>query len=301
MTAELPNRWLADLSLLTTACLWGINIPVVRFAAGAVDPFVFNAVRMGLSTLIMGALVWSETRYRAAASGRYDRRRFVAFALISGLIYPLLFMQAIRQTTAGNAALLLSSMPGWTALLSRVFLHERLSSLTWLGLSIAFCGTAAVVMGGHGIDLSSRYLAGNLWMLTAALCWATATVASGRLLQQISPLKLTFFSSLLTSPMQLALVSPRLPEQFPLLISGQVLAALLYSGIFSTGLAYVTWHYGVRQLGASHASVFQNVVTLVAVGGGWMFLGESLVSTQLAGGLLIVAGLLLIRYARDRT
>jgi drug/metabolite transporter (DMT)-like permease len=75
-------------------------------------------------------------------------------------------------------------------------------------------------------------------------------------------------------------------------------AALFYSGVFSTGIAYVTWHVGVRRLGGSHASVYQNVVTLVAVLGGWIGLGEPVLTSQLIGGLLMLVGLLLMRRSR---
>ena len=76
------------------------------------------------------------------------------------------------------------------------------------------------------------------------------------------------------------------------------MAAIIYSGIFSTGVAYATWHAGVRAVGGSHASVYQNVVTLVAVIGGWLVLKEQPMSAQIFGGLLTIVGLFLMRRGR---
>ena len=64
-------------------------------------------------------------------------------------------------------------------------------------------------------------------------------------------------------------------------------------------LAYASWHVGVRILGGSHAAVYQNVVTLVAVLGGWLFLHERPVVVQIVGGVLIVLGQVAMRCGRS--
>ena len=292
------QRLLADASLLITTILWGANIPVVKFASGHVEPLVFNATRVVLSTVVMGLLAAIESRFVKQPAERFNMRRFIVFALASGLFYPLMFMWGIDRTTAGNTALLLSSMPLWTAIISGFFLKERLPPLAWGAFGIAFVGTAIVVVAGGKVHFSSNNLIGNLLITAAAMLWASGTVISGPLLKQISPLRLAFFSSLLTTPIHLLIVSQKLPAALPKFAEPHVMWALIYSGIFSTGIAYATWHVGVRRLGGSHASIYQNVVTLVAVMGGWLALGEPVLTSQLCGGALMIAGLLLMRVRR---
>ena len=138
MKEERSGRWLADVSLLISACMWGINIPVVKFATTNIEPLVFNAVRMVFSALALGLLAWAETRWRPTDWKQVRWRRVFAFSLCSGLLYSLLFMLGIKNTTAANAALLMASMPMWTALLSMIFLKERLPQITWIGLGVTF-------------------------------------------------------------------------------------------------------------------------------------------------------------------
>lgn len=292
------ERLLADASLLITTIIWGANIPVVKFASGHVEPLVFNATRMVLSTLALGLLAAIEMRFVQQPDKRFTISRYVIFALVSGLFYPLTFMWGIERTTAGNTALLLSSMPLWTAIISAIFLHERLPRVTWIAFAIAFVGTAIVIVAGGKVHFSSDNLIGNLLITSAAMLWASGTVISGPLLKQISPLRLAFFSSLLTTPLHLMIVSNKLPAALPKFSESHVLWALIFSGIFSTGIAYATWHVGVRRLGGSHASIYQNVVTLVAVLGGWLALGEPLLTSQIFGGALMICGLLLMRVGR---
>ena len=72
------------------------------------------------------------------------------------------------------------------------------------------------------------------------------------------------------------------------------IVCILYSGVFSTGLAYAMWNLGVKQLGASHAAVFQNLVPLVALLCSWYFLDERVTPIQIFGGTMIIAGLFVV-------
>ncbi len=276
------------------------------------DGLAFNALRMVLSTLTLGLILWLElfvNRVNETArtpDQRQSTHRFavivlmqvVAFSLLSGLVYPLAFMHGIHRTTAGNTALLLASMPMWTALLSMIFLSERLVRLTWIGLVVTFIGTALIIQAKGSIDLSEVYLLGNLLILLGAMVWATATVVSTPILKFLSPLKLAFVSAFFTTPIHLVMNVETIAEQWYILRRIDVLGSLLFSGILSTGVAYATWHYGVRKLGGSHAAAYQNVVTMVAVIVSWLVLAEPVLPLQIVGGAIAIVGLFILRQGR---
>lgn len=299
------SHWQADGFLLATAVMWGINIPVVKEAITRLDPFLFNASRLVFSALALALLVWLEWRsgYRQMTTPPW--RKILIFAFMTGFVYQILFMLGITRTTAGNTALLLATMPVWTAILSFFCFHERLPRITWLGLMITLAGTTLVIVSGGKVSLKSDFLWGNFFMLLASMLWAAGTVYSRPLLREFSPLRLSLVANGLFMPLHLALAP--LWMQFPakeyepwqqVLFQPSILLAIIYSGAFSTGLAYATWNIGVRQLGGSHAAVYQNIVTLVAVLGGWIFLKEQLLAAQIAGGVIMLVGLYLMRQGR---
>lgn len=315
-------RWNpADSFLLLTALLWGINIPVVKFATQHMDAMTFNALRMILSTLTLGLCwrceVWWSRRHplptqvvgskasakpaeheRESEKPRFIGWRILGFAMLSGFLYPLAFMEGIDRTTAGNTALLLASMPMWTALLSRLVYAERLSRLTWIGLLVTFVGTLLIIQARGGVDLSREHLVGNCFMLAGAMTWASATVVSMPLLKWISPLQLAFLSALFTTPIHVGLHFRSIVDWLPRLGEPSLLSSVLYSGVLSTGIAYATWNIGVRKLGGSHAAVYQNLVTIVAVLISWCVLGEPVLVLQVVGGVVAIGGLVLIRRGR---
>jgi drug/metabolite transporter (DMT)-like permease len=246
--------------------MWGANILVFKSAITDFNPWVFNAVRLTFATGTLGILAWAETRYRPRANASekpVNWLRVLAFSFMSGFLYLVIFVKGIDLTTAGNTALILASMPMWTAILSFFFLRERLPQVTWIGLMVTFVGTAIVTTQGSGqVSLASKYFLGNIFMLIAAMTWATGTVMSRSILETISPLRLAFISSALTTPLHILLALSAMPFDESRLFEPTTMAAIIYSGVFSTGVAYATWHAGVRAVGGSHASVYQNVVTL---------------------------------------
>jgi len=292
----------ADGILLLTAVLWGTNILVFKSTIKEFDPWVFNAYRLMLATLALGILALIETivwPVKKVTDRPIPWPRVLLFSMLSGFFYLVIFVKGIELTTAGNSALILASMPMWTAILSFFVLSERLPRVTWGGLFITLVGTAIVTTQSSGeVSLSSKYFVGNLCMLAASMAWACSTVVSRPILLTMSPLRLAFLSSLLTTPIHVGMVFDQIPAAWDTAIQPKNLGAIIYSGVFSTGVAYAMWHAGVRAVGGSHASVYQNVVTLVAVIGGWIFLKEEPMVAQLFGGVLMIAGLLMMRRGR---
>ncbi len=299
------RHWIADLSLLATTIIWGINIVVFKYSIGVVDPVVFNAARLVFSALALGVCVAIERRWRRrpllpdmASARKVPWFRVAVFAVLTGILYIVLFVLGIARTTAGSTALLLASMPMWTAVLSRIFLAENLRRITWIGLATTFAGTAIVTLSGGKVDLGPEYLAGNLIMLSAAFCWAVATVMSSSIFRSITPLELAFITSLTTTPLHVIWSWQSLSDSWDELTRPAMLAAIVFSGALSTGVAYALWNTGVKILGGAHASVYQNIVTLIAVSGGWVLLGEPVLIGQVIGGLVMIAGVLVIRRGR---
>lgn len=300
------RRWFADLCLIVTTLIWGINILVFKYAIGFIEPVIFNATRLVFSSLALAICVWAESRWagtrifpRSTPQARINWWGVAWFSLLTGIFYMVLFLVGISRTTAGNTALLLASMPMWTVILSFFLLHERLPRITWYGLIITIGGAVAVTVSGGQVDMGSEFLLGNLFILAAALSWAIATVISRPLLKTMSPLQLTFIASLTTTPFHMLWIASRLPRYWDQIIEPWMLTAIIFSGAFSTGLAYALWNTGVKILGGSHASSFQNIVTLVAVGGGWWLLGEQAFAGQVLGGVTIIVGVLVMRRGRQ--
>jgi drug/metabolite transporter (DMT)-like permease len=89
---------------------------------------------------------WFEYRGGIRPTGQLSWLRVVAYALVVSVAYQLLFLLAVSSTTSANVALIMATVPMWTALAARFFLREILPPLAWVGLITAFAGTMIVTV-----------------------------------------------------------------------------------------------------------------------------------------------------------
>jgi drug/metabolite transporter (DMT)-like permease len=290
---------LPDLSLIGVALIWGVNIPLMKTGMDQSDRFWFNGIRLIISAFVLLCLGVREYRRGIRPATDLKRHHVVIYAVIVSVLYQFLFLLGISQTTSGNTALIISTIPVWTAVGATIFLNEKLRGLAWLGLSVAFAGTLIVTFQKDDIGLSREHLVGNLCILGAALSWAAGTIYSRPLLKKISPLQLSAWSASLGLPFHLLIAAPAILA-FPAYATNlSVWMALLYSGVFSTGLALAMWNFGVQYAGAAHAAIIQNLVPVVAMASAFLLRNESVTEPQMFGGGLIIGGLLIMRFGRN--
>lgn len=283
---------------LGVAIVWGVNVPVMKAALAGVDPTLFNFLRLSLSAAVLGAAVRIERRRLrgAAPRGPTPWLGVLGVGLLSGLIYQVLFLSGVDRTSAGHTALLIASSPLWTAVVARAVGQERYPAWTWVGLAIAFTGTAVVVL--TGARTAGATLAGNLLVLAASLAWALSTVWSRSLLGHVSPTRLAFLGTVVSLPGHAWLSHEHMDAVRTLGVATWI--AILYSGALSTGVAYVWWNHGVRRIGSARTAVYTNLVPVVALFSAWVGLGEVPQALQLAGGALVLVGVALSRARRGR-
>ncbi|MEO2028329.1 MAG: DMT family transporter [Fuerstiella sp.] len=288
-----------DAALVGVALIWGINIPIMKTGLDQLDPFVFNAIRLTISACVLGGFALREHRRGHRSKPGVSRTRILIYGIVVSGFYQLLFLLGIDRTTSGNTALIICTVPMWTALLARLFIGERLLRLAWCGLLVALSGTVIVALQKGDVTTGSEYLAGNLCILGAALVWSAATVGSRSMLKSISPLRLSATAAVIALPLHLLFAVGRYEQSMSALQSVDVWLIIVYAGVLSSGLALPMWNFGVRHAGAAHAAIIQNLIPLIAILAAWLARGESATTAQLFGGGLILGGLVIMRYGRQ--
>jgi drug/metabolite transporter (DMT)-like permease len=280
------------------AVIWGVNIPIMKNGLDMLDDFVFNAIRLTVSASVLALFAWAERRSRPAARGRVPWGQLLIYSLLVSAVYQLCFLMGVSRTTSGNTALIIATVPLWTALLARAFIGERLQWIAWVGLAAALAGTIVVALQKGDVAVSGQHLLGNLIVLCSAITWAASAVYGRPLLRHTSALQLSAAASLVALPVHILFASPFYAANLPALKSTELWLIILYSGVLSSGLALPMWNFGLRHAGAAHASVIQNLVPLFAIATAWMMRGEPVTAAQLIGGALILGGLVTMRLTR---
>lgn len=122
--------------------------PFIRFAQEEAPSIVIAAFRMTLASLLLLPF---------AAKNAYHEIQKIplrqkTLLVVSGFFLALHFaswISSLQYTTVASSVMLVSTTPLWVALLSPIFLRERLAPAAWVGLFIAIAGGILVGAGGQ--------------------------------------------------------------------------------------------------------------------------------------------------------
>lgn len=217
--------------------------------------------------------------------------RLLAMAGVGIFLYNLFFFEGLRRTSALNGSLIASANPAITALLSGVFARERTTGAQWAGIFVSFTGVVFVLSGGSlEALLALRFNPGDLLIVGSATCWAVYSILARRVLKEAGSVIITAFACLAGS----VLLSPLAFRETGAgwLDSPVFWACILYMAVFPSGIAYVWWNDGVREIGPARASVFINLVPVFVMILS-VFSGTLPQTGQVLGGALVLVGVYL--------
>ena len=289
------HRVPADLLLLATVVLWSFNFTVVKYAlTHGWEPLAYSSVRFALGAVIFSAFTFG--REGTLRVERADVRLIVGAAALGIWLNQLSFTYSVRLTTAATAALMFGTMPIFVALAAQALGLDRLHLRHWLATTVSFSGVALVALGSTG-GLSGD-LGGILLGLGAAFTWAVYSVAIGPLMQRYSPYRISAFTLLVGSvPLVLSALG-QLASQDWSSLGALAWGAFLYSLLFSLVLTNITWFTAIDRVGAARASLYVNLQPFLGAFFALVVLSEEMGALQVAGGLVIGAGIVLARNAR---
>ncbi len=295
MSRENNSRFgTTDLFMFLTVLVWAANFSVVKIALREFTPHSFNGPRLTLASVILLLFLWKKEG--GFSLSRPELVRLAILGIIGNTLYQILFINGINLTTASSTSLVMTTTPIFIALMSAVFIRERIHWAGWAGIFISFFGLYLVIFGPSlAASFSRRDLRGDLLILLGNLFWATYTVFSKPLLKRLSPLKLTSLTLAFGTFFYLP-IAARDVLHFPWQsLSLRSWGALLLSAVFAIALCYVIWYSSVRRVGNTKTGIFGNITPVFTVLFAHLFLSERITVYQVIGALIIFLGFYLTR------
>jgi drug/metabolite transporter (DMT)-like permease len=292
-TGPVPTRGWTEIGLALMVLVWGVNFSVVKSALAAFSPLAFNSLRF----LVASAFVFGVLRLQGPLPRpeRRDVLRLAALGIIGNVLYQVTFVFGIDLTRAGNASVLLALSPLFVTLLSALAGHERPGPVTWLGGALSLSGVALISGGNVALGESGQALLGDGILVLSALIWAGYTVGAKPLIERYGSVPVTAWTLWTGAAGMLLLAIPSLARQEWSAVGPGAWGGLLFSACFAIGLAYLIWYRGVERIGNTRTAVYSNLTPAVALIVAALALGERLTVFSVAGALLTLGGVLLVR------
>jgi drug/metabolite transporter (DMT)-like permease len=281
----------ADVMLVVANVLWSINYATTKYAYGAWQPLAFSATRFLVAGVAFALVVfWREGSLRVRRS---DIPLVIGAACVGILLNQLTFAYAIKNTTAGNVALILASAPAFAALFAMLAGHEHVRPRHWLALAISVAGVGLVVEGGAGVKGAGYF--GDLLAVGAAVTWAGYSVMLRPLFARYSASRISALMVAVGAVMLLPFGLPQMVTQDWGAIGPLHLSAWAYSAMFPLLVTNLLYFRALRRIGASRATLYMYLQPFLAVVFAAILIGEQVAALQVAGGLVIVLGVSLGR------
>jgi drug/metabolite transporter (DMT)-like permease len=284
--------------LLIVAAIWGLGWVAGRVAARDIPPFTAGWARYILAVGCF--LVFLKVTKQWVLPNKKQWKLIVAIGFLSTFLYQAFFMYGMKWTAAGDASLMITFNPLFTAILAVPFLGEKFDKRLASGLLLAVTGVAVLAWYSPNVDIPvNERLLGDALIGLSALSWACTTILMKKAMtgeDAMSPLHLTVWSSVAGLVIQTpAAIWEYSQVGFPTDASIEAWSWLAFLAIFSTVLSYVWFADGIKKIGASKTSFYVYLVPIFGIFSGWLLLDEKLGISLAVSFILIAGGVYLVQ------
>ena len=278
----------AIMQALLVTVLWSSSWVIIRFGLDreGLDPLTFAGLRYttGAVVLWLVAVRTAESRSRLQV-GRPALIRLVLLGLVMYTLTQGAQFVALDRQPAATSSLVLSMTPLMVAVLAGVFLGEKPTAGQFVG--------AVLVAAGAGLYFGGALGATAAGMVAAVVGLAANAVASmlGRAENrraETTPLTTTVVS--MSVGASVLLVGGLAIEGAPA-ITVRAAIAIAWLGVVNTALAFTLWNRTLQFLSATESSVINNTMLIQIAVLAWIFLDEAPDAVQVAGIVVVSAGI----------
>ena len=288
---SVPSSSLAvDAALLAVVGMWASTFTLFKIAWHDIDPVAFTAIRFAaMVPFSLGLLALTRNRVRPR---REDLPLLVASGLTGYFLYQMGFVLGLERTSALASAILISTHPIFSVLFARLARRERPTRNEALGVAVAFLGVAVFLRFWSAFGAARP---GDLFSLGAAASFGAYGVINQSLAGRYPSRELMGYG-LAVGGLLTALVGiPAMAHQDWTSIGAASWGILVYAIVGPVYLAYMLWNWAIRRRGIPRTVVYGFLVPVLGGAIAVLALHEPLRPEQVAGALLVVAGLMLTR------
>lgn len=285
---QLPGHLAASFTIV----VWGVTFISTKVLLVSFSPIEIMFYRLTLALLALTiaspprlSLGWLDL---STLRGEW---KAMSAGLCGVTLFFLLQNLALSYTLAANVSVLLSVIPLFTALVSRVVLNEKLKAGFFFGFTVAMAGIILITFNGSFI-LKLNPL-GDLLTLLAALVWVMYSILiKGMSADEGGTLAVTrkvFFYGLLFMLPALPLFGFRFGLERLTVLSN--ILNLFFLGVGGSALCFFTWNFAVHHLGPVKTSVYLYLVPMVTIVASALVLNEEITLLAGIGIALILSGM----------
>lgn len=269
--------------LVALSAIWGSSFVFIRVVAAPLGAVWTATGRVLIAGVVLVAWLAATTRVSQAR----ERWRDYLFLGVVGSALPFVLYAFAALTLPASYMVIVNAMtPLFAALLSAVWLGERLGAIKLAGIALGIGGVALVSRAG-ALALEGPVLVAIAACVGATLAYAISGVWVKRFAADLPPLSIAAWSQL-SAGIVLLPAAASMPPPGPVTLV--VTANLVALALLCSALAYLLYFRLIRDLGPTRALTVTFLMPAFGMLFGASFLGESITLPMLGGAALILLG-----------
>jgi drug/metabolite transporter (DMT)-like permease len=279
-----------QLYALAAMAVWSTNFMIGRVLRDAVTPGTIGAFRALVAGVPLCA--WLLVSRGRPHPSRPLIREMIVLGFLGIFSSQYLTYFALHWSFATNAIILNAASPLVTASLAVAAGQFMFSRGLFLGLGVSAVGAAIMTALGSTAGAELRVDPGALFVIASMVTWGFYNLGVQRLAGELPPLWITAGAMLAGFPFLLGAIVVERPPHLLSTVRDH-LPVLVYLAVGPSALAYACWNAAVRDLGASHAMMFNNLLPIFGMLLGGLALHERVTIVQVLASGLIIAGIVI--------
>lgn len=287
------SKKLAHLLAIIVMIIWGLSYLSINVVVQEVEPILSAFYRFFIAAIILYAIL--KIKYPKEKILKEDRLKMALGGLLGvGLLFAF-ENYAVLYTTTSNVAILLSTIPIFTLISQRILYKEKLTALKVFGALLSVIGIIIIIASKQKVNLFSRGTLGDLFALSAAVCWVGYTIVAASFKGNYKSITITTYQAIWGC----VFLSPSLFFNHITASSPKLIFNMIYLSIFCTCLGYVFYIQALKQLGATVLTTYINLQPIVTLLSARLILNEYITIWQVLGCLIIIIGVFMVSNATN--
>lgn len=295
--------------LLLTTFIWGTAFVAQKLGSDYIGPVTMTMLRNILGGAFLAAIVLIRNARAKSAADDAGRRSQFGFSVKAGIwcgipLFAAMTAQqvGIKWTMPGISAFLTANYVIFVPVIHSIIKRSVPSPYVWICGVLSLAGTFFICMGGDAALSCAFHIGrGEIWTLACAVLFAIQMIAVGIFAGKCDLLVMSTSQLLTCGVLGLAVLcfTPELGE-FSLQAVRKSAMAVIYCGIFSSGIAYTLQNVAQARVNASVAAIGLSFESVFGALAGWAILGDRLTSLQIAGCATVFIAVILVQVLDSR-
>lgn len=270
--------------------IWGFNVTALKILVSEFAPVTITSFRILTAGAVVMAVLFFMKKVRSLT--KKETAFCLAGSLLNVVSHHYFLSVGMKFTTVSNGGLILGLGPILTSIMAILFLKYKVTLVKGIGIILGFSGVYFIIAQGNGVTGVSI---GDAFVFLSIASQALSFILIKKAAQTLDPRLMTGYMLIFGSAVLFLISLVTEPGGLTTLAEGTTGGWFVFLGsaVFATAIGHMAYNSALGKIGAAEAAIFLNLNPFFALIGAVLFVGETILITQIIGFVFILIGVFL--------